>query len=53
MIEEEENDLENDRQIEEEPEVKRFTDTDLVRVIGILFVFVVYFFIFLKILVLS
>ena len=37
----------------EEPEVKSFTDSDLFRIVGILFVFAVYFFIFLKIMVLS
>jgi hypothetical protein len=50
MIEEELNDEE---QQEDEPEVKRFTDKDLVRVMSILFVFAIYFFIFLKILVLE
>jgi hypothetical protein len=50
MIEEELND---EDQQEDEPEVKRFTDKDLVRVMSILFVFAIYFFIFLKILVLE
>jgi hypothetical protein len=36
-----------------EPEVKRFTHSDLIRWVSILFVFVVYFYIFLKIMLLS
>jgi hypothetical protein len=51
MIEEEE-DL-NDEQQTDEPEVKRFTEVDLIRVMAILFVFVVYFYMFLKIVLLD
>jgi hypothetical protein len=51
MIEEEEDFDFNE--IQEEPQVKRFTGTDLVRWLAILFVFVVYFYIFLKIMFLS
>ena len=43
----------NDEPQQDEPEVKRFTDTDLVRWMAILFVFAVYFYIFLKIMFLS
>lgn len=50
MIEEE--DLEEEQPIEE-PEVKTFTETDLIRWISYLFVFGVYVYIFLKIVILS
>jgi hypothetical protein len=43
----------NEEQQVEEPEVKKFTDTDLIKWISILFVFGVYVYIFLKIIVLS
>jgi len=43
--------MENDNQ-HNEPEHKGFSHRDLVRILSILFVFAVYFFIFLKILVL-
>ena len=52
MIEEEDSDDFKDNEVGG-PEVKKFTDTDLVRWMSILFVFAVYFFIFLKIMVLS
>lgn len=48
-----EDDLSEETQREDEPEVKRFTGTDLVRWMTILFVFAVYFYIFLKIMFLS
>lgn len=44
--------MENDNQHNEPEQHKSFTDKDLVRILSILFVFAVYFFIFLKILVL-
>jgi|GEM_PF-6461369 len=43
----------NDEQQTEEPVVRKFTETDLIRWVSILFVFGVYFYMFLKILVLS
>jgi hypothetical protein len=53
MIEEEEDSNDFNDEGVNEPQVKRFTDTDLVRWLSILFVFGVYFYIFLKIMILS
>jgi hypothetical protein len=50
---EEEDDFDRDEVPDMEPQVKTFTGTDLVRWLAILFVFVVYFYIFLKIMFLS
>ena len=48
-----EEDLHEEDQNMNEPEAKRFTDKDLVRVLSILFVFALYLYIFLKILFLE
>jgi hypothetical protein len=48
-----EEDLYDEEHNVEEPEPKRFTDKDLVRIVSILFVFALYSYIFLKILLLE